>query len=127
MPAKHSLTTGQRWSALLRQRCPSCGRAPLFQGPVTMYETCLACDLRFEREPGYFTGSMYIGYGMAAAVMALFMGAIYLLWPKLDLSWAVLIAAVLFLPLVPWTWRWSRTLWLFFDHWGSPNQEPDKP
>ena len=91
-----------------------------------MYETCLACDLRFEREPGYFTGSMYISYGIAAAVMALFMGAIYLLWPALDLSWAVLIAALLFLPLVPWTWRWSRTLWLFFDHWGSPHQDPDQ-
>jgi uncharacterized protein (DUF983 family) len=117
------LTTRQRWLALLRQRCPVCGRAPLFRGAVTMHETCLGCGLRFEREPGYFMGSMYISYGLAIAVLAVFMGAIYWVWPDLDLRWNVLIAAALFLPLVPWTWRWSRTLWIFFDYWGSPNQE----
>jgi hypothetical protein len=77
--------------------------------------------MRFEREPGYFMGSMYISYALGILVVGLWMAVVYLLWPQLDLGWTVLIAAVLFLPLVPWTWRWSRTLWIFFDHWGSPN------
>jgi hypothetical protein len=86
-----------------------------------MYDTCLSCGLRFEREPGYFMGSMYISYALGIVVVGLWMAVVYLLWPQLDLGWTVLIAAALFLPLVPWTWRWSRTLWMFFDHWGSPN------
>jgi uncharacterized protein (DUF983 family) len=119
------LSTMQRWLALLRKRCPVCGRAPLFRGPAMMHESCLACGLRFEREPGYFVGAMYISYALAAAIMAVFMFAIHWFWPGLNLEIAVLIAAALFLPLVPWTWRWSRTLWIFFDHWGSPNQGRD--
>jgi uncharacterized protein (DUF983 family) len=121
MSTQHSLTTAQRWRALLRQRCPRCGAAPLFRSAFTMHETCLACELRFEREPGYFLGSMYISYGIGMVVVGLLMGGLYLMWPDLDLGVMVLIAGVLFVPLVPWAWRWSRTLWIFFDHWASPH------
>jgi uncharacterized protein (DUF983 family) len=121
MATDHLLSTGQRWLALLRQRCPRCGRAPLFRSMLQMHETCLSCGLRFEREAGYFLGAMYISYGLGIVVLGLFMGLIYLVWPELDLGYSVLIAGVLFLPLVPWTWRWSRTLWIFFDHWASPH------
>jgi hypothetical protein len=30
-----------------------------------MHEQCPVCGLRFEREPGYFTGAMYLSYGVA--------------------------------------------------------------
>jgi uncharacterized protein (DUF983 family) len=123
MSTSSTLTTGQRWLALLRQRCPRCARAPLFRSAFTMHDTCLACGLRFEREPGYFLGSMYISYGIGIVVVGLLMGVLYLVWPDLDLGWSVLIAGVLFVPLVPWAWRWSRTIWIFFDHWASPHQK----
>ena len=29
-----------------------------------MYERCEVCNLKFEREPGYFLGAMYISYGL---------------------------------------------------------------
>lgn len=29
-----------------------------------MHRHCLHCDLKFERAPGYFLGSAYVGYGV---------------------------------------------------------------
>ena len=37
-----------------------------------MFERCPVCDLRFEREPGYFMGAMYISYVLGLLVIAVF-------------------------------------------------------
>ena len=36
-----------------------------------MHETCPVCDHRFEREPGYFVGAMYVSYAPATPVYLL--------------------------------------------------------
>jgi hypothetical protein len=53
----------------LRLCCPRCGEAKMFTGLFRMHETCTVCHLRFEREPGYFLGSIYINYGITAMLM----------------------------------------------------------
>ncbi len=30
-----------------------------------MHDECPSCGLRFNREPGYFLGAMYVSYGLA--------------------------------------------------------------
>src|SRR5687767_5308607 len=56
---------------ILRERCPNCGKgrvyeknSKFFQLPV-MRERCAVCDYRYDREPGYFLGAMYVSYGLA--------------------------------------------------------------
>ena len=34
-----------------------------------MHERCPVCDLRFEREQGYFLGAMYVSYALGLAVL----------------------------------------------------------
>jgi len=34
-----------------------------------MNDRCPACDLKFEREQGYFLGAMYISYGVALVMI----------------------------------------------------------
>ena len=53
----------------LRLKCPRCGGAPMFAGLFRMHETCAHCHLKFEREPGYFLGSIYINYGITALIV----------------------------------------------------------
>ena len=36
-----------------------------------MHERCPVCDLKFEREAGYFLGAMYVSYGLALVIIAL--------------------------------------------------------
>src|SRR5215475_2830273 len=46
----------------LRLRCPRCGAPGIFDGFWTLRRFCRACNLRFEREQGYFIGAIYINY-----------------------------------------------------------------
>jgi uncharacterized protein (DUF983 family) len=60
----------RRLAAIVQQRCPRClqgqGFATLFQ----MRTQCPICGLPFEREPGYFTGAMFLSYGMTIIATA---------------------------------------------------------
>jgi uncharacterized protein (DUF983 family) len=103
--------------ALLRQRCPVCLRGRVYSRWATMSERCPVCNVKFEREPGYFMGAMYISYGMSIFLIVLLTLAVHLVLPELALNWAVLIASGMYVPMVPITWRYSRILWMYFDSW----------
>ncbi|HEU4340473.1 MAG TPA: DUF983 domain-containing protein [Candidatus Binatia bacterium] len=113
----------RRISALLASglvlKCPRCGVGRLFRRPFSMYRTCLHCDLKFEREQGYFVGAIYINY--AATIMIAVPGFFILdAWTTLTIHqqlglWVPF--AVLF-PLL--FFHHSRSLWLVLDHLLSP-------
>ena len=86
-----------------------------------MYERCPACGLKFEREPGYFLGAMYIGYGLGVGTLALLTALVWDLfnWPLLK---SVVGGIVLFLPLAPvLTWM-ARVLFIYLDQGIDPDQ-----
>jgi apolipoprotein N-acyltransferase len=41
----------------------------MFKGLFRMHESCAHCGLKYEREPGYFLGSIYINYGVTAFLL----------------------------------------------------------
>ena len=51
-----------------RLKCPQCGEGALFQTFFTMFTRCRACNLKFERESGYFIGAMYLNYGATVLI-----------------------------------------------------------
>jgi len=59
------LTALRRGFAL---RCPRCGTGRLFRGWFRMHDGCTSCGLSFEREPGFYLGSIYINYGVTVVV-----------------------------------------------------------
>jgi hypothetical protein len=85
-----------------------------------MNTQCPVCGVRLTREPGYFLGAMYVSYPLAAVVLGLFALAVQLLRP--DWSWLLCLslAFVPFLLLVPMVFRYSRVIWMHFDHWADP-------
>jgi predicted RNA-binding Zn-ribbon protein involved in translation (DUF1610 family) len=50
----------------LRNRCPNCGGATLFRKGALfeVNKECPECGLRFERDEGFFIGSMSLNYGV---------------------------------------------------------------
>jgi uncharacterized protein (DUF983 family) len=110
-----------RAKAAFLQRCPRCLKGRVFHGSVAMNPTCPECGLTFQREPGYYLGAMYFSYGIACVfVMAFTLGLVWL-FPGHDDRLLVLCAAVLFLPFVPLTFRWSRVIWMHFDQIFDPH------
>lgn len=102
-------------TALANGRCPRCHRGKIFTSLMRMAPACAICGLRYEREPGYFTGAMYVSYVLA---LPLFIGVFLALghvFPALGFAAALGATVVLFLPLVPFVFRGSRILWIHFD------------
>lgn len=112
------------FSDIIHQRCPRCRLGAIFRGSIfrgfpKMHEQCSVCDLRFEREPGYFLGSMYISYGLALLIIVVFT---VVLWATTDwwITSATIWGVVLFLPCAPTITLFSRVLWIYFDQTTDP-------
>jgi uncharacterized protein (DUF983 family) len=94
-------------------------RKSIFTGFPRMHERCPNCDLKFEREQGYFLGAMYISYGLALITIV---ALAFLLWALT--SWSMqkitLWAILLFLPLAPALTLFSRVLWIYLDRTIDP-------
>ena len=84
-----------------------------------MNEACPVCGLRFGREAGYYTGSMYISYMLSALLLG---GLTLLVWliTRWPVEWALAGAGVVFLLFVPAVFRYSRVVWIHFDRWIEP-------
>lgn len=111
---------------ILRQLCPRCRvgrifRYSIFRGFPKMFERCPVCDLKFEREEGYFLGAMYISYGLALLTIAVIVIVLRNVtnWSLVkDVGWAVL----LFLPLAPTLTLLARVLWIYLDQVVDPDK-----
>ena len=119
---KPASVMGRFWRILgrsVRLRCPLCGRGKLFRHGFSMFKACPECGAIFEREGGFFLGSIYFNYGLTALLIAI---AYPILLFKRIVSENVLLLGclafamvfpVLFFPL-------ARSLWLGFDQWCDP-------
>lgn len=107
--------------AVLRQRCPRCRKGRMFRGIFTMNDPCPTCGLVFEREEGYFLGSMYISYGIAAAILGLSYLAATYIFPNWNGILLAALAIVPYIPLTPLVFRYSRVLWVYFDRYDVPD------
>jgi uncharacterized protein (DUF983 family) len=105
---------GQLW-AVLRQRCPNCGKGRVFSGLTTMNRQCDVCGLLFQREAGYFLGAMYISYPIGMIFLLIGTLILHLMLPDWGYEWLVLLALIPYLPLVPLVFRYSRLLWIYFE------------
>ncbi len=108
-------TLGRSW----RLRCPRCGQEPLFRNWIRMNSECGHCHLHYEREPGYFLGSIYVNYGLTAVLVTIFYFTLFFGgWTSPQASlWIVAGFAVVF-PL--WFFRYARSIWMGFDHYWDP-------
>ena len=108
-------------SRSLRLRCPLCGQGRLFRRWLWMDERCPHCGVKFEREPGFFLGSIYINYGLTALIVAIAYPLLLFVWsaPEQPLLFGAVAFTVLFPILI---FPWARSLWLGFDQWHDPRE-----
>ena len=105
----------------LRLRCPRCGIGKLYAKPFKMYDHCANCNLKFEREQGYFVGAMYINYGATVGIavpgyllLDVFTGTTINQQLALWLPFAVMFPLLFF--------HHARSLWLVLGQFFNPTQ-----
>jgi uncharacterized protein (DUF983 family) len=114
-----------RWAAIVGQRCPRCLEGHVFAGAMRMYNACPECRVIYGRENGYFTGAMIVSYVLGVPILGLLaLGVAYFTRWSPELS--ILVAGVLFVPLVPTLFRYSRVIWMHFDRMVDSNPESER-
>lgn len=107
--------------ALVNSKCPRCRRGEVFANSMygfkaqKMHENCPHCNLKFEREPGYFYVAMFVSYGFNVAQMILAGLLTYLLTGNTENPWLymAIIFPVVFI-LAPFNYRYSRLILLYY-------------
>lgn len=96
--------------------CPRCRKGPMFHPmeilhPLKMHKQCSVCGQRFEPEPGFYYGAMFISYifigFFSLAVVGL---CVFYFHVSVEASFLILLGflALMFL----WNLRFSRSIWI---------------
>jgi uncharacterized protein (DUF983 family) len=108
-----------------------CGKGKVFAGFFKSNPACSECGAKFDREPGFFLGSIYFNYGLTALICViaypiLSFGGIA---PSIagysgdQVTMALLLVFALLFPL--WFFRYARSLWLGMDQYWDPRERND--
>lgn len=111
--------------SVLKCKCPQCQSGKMFKYGAynlkkfsQMHEHCPVCNLKFEIEPGFFWGGMYVSYAFSVAIMLVMGGAILLLSDGKAGFWTYIIPIIgSFIGLSPVSYRMAR---VFMIHFFSP-------
>jgi len=103
----------------LRLKCPRCGEGSLYAKPFRMRANCPNCDLKFEREQGYFVGAIYINY---AATIGVAVPGFFILdtFTDIDINQQLAIWVPFAVAFPVLFFHHSRALWLVLDHLFNP-------
>jgi uncharacterized protein (DUF983 family) len=107
--------------AVLQSKCPRCRRGKIFSGSLYGFnlqrtnETCSHCHMRFEIEPGFFYGAMYVSYAFVVAEMLNVGLLTYIITGNDKSPWLYIFSILLsILVLTPVNYRYSKVLLLHF-------------
>jgi len=100
--------------AIVKGKCPRCGQGTIFQRFFVMHPQCPVCGLKFQREPGYFLGAMYISYFLSLVCLLAFFLPLHHFVHQ-PLSTVLGVSVLLYLPLAPFVFRYSRIVWIYID------------
>lgn len=108
----------EAYQAILESKCPKCRQGDMFLFPLNkitkfakMHQHCGVCGLRFEVEPGFFFGAMYISYAFTVSIIIL-TGVILWLFELSNMLLFILSVFTTVIVLLPFIFRFSRVLFL---------------
>ncbi|MEA5260301.1 DUF983 domain-containing protein [Arcicella aquatica] len=114
LDVKHS-----RIQAIIEGKCPQCREGKMFMYPFwqitkfdKMHDNCPVCNLRFEVEPGFWYGAMFISYGINVGFLAFLGVAIFFIFNDPPILYYIIPITVLSLAAVPFNFRASRSIFI---------------
>ncbi|MEY4432534.1 MAG: hypothetical protein RLZZ44_664 [Bacteroidota bacterium] len=113
------LKKGSKLNSILTGSCPKCqnesmyvDKNPLHLGNVLkMNENCSHCGLKYQIEPSFFYGAMYVSYGLnvAVGVAAFIISHVFIGLDLVNSFMAIVGTLVVTFPLVL---RWARNIYI---------------
>ena len=110
-------------SNILHEKCPNCGQSDVFKKDAVIFkmpvmnEKCANCLYKFDREPGYFIGALYISYGIAVFFGILTFLLFYFSFPTLPLVFTPIAIVAVLLLIAKKNYKISRIIYIHIFPW----------
>lgn len=113
------LKKGSKLNSILTGSCPKCQNESMYldKNPLhltkvlKMNENCSHCGLKYQLEPSFFYGAMYVSYGLNVAVgIAAFIVSFVFFETTIEQSFLAIVIALIVL--FPFVLRLSRNLYI---------------
>lgn len=105
------------------EKCPKCSQGFVFEQKTNilhlpiMYDTCEFCNYKYDREPGYFLGAMYLSYGLAVLQGILTFLICHYYFLALSTLWESIIVILVILICGRKNYKLSRILYIHIFPW----------
>ena len=106
--------------SLLKGKCPQCKKRSIFNTVQGLFflsipemdQVCKNCNFKYEKEPGFFFGAMFVSYALAVAEFVAFAVVFYFIlhFPILYTFFGVIFFALL---LSTTNYKYSRIIWIY--------------
>ena len=109
-----------KFYSILKGKCPRCHEGDMFENKnpyylkktMAMHNECQVCGQKFNPEPGFYFGAMYVSYGIGVALFVATWVAILILapasHPAVIFAWVLVVVFLL----APISFRLSRKIWI---------------
>jgi len=116
--------------SIVREKCPRCRKGDMFVSPKyqlrnfdKMYPECEFCGFKFDIEPGFYTGAMYVSYAFSVAIFIIVGFSLYIFFNDPDIYIYVTVTLMTIIFLFPILFRYSRVIYLHI--FGGVKYRPD--
>jgi len=105
------------------EKCPKCKKGQVFKKGQNLFalpemeDKCPNCNYKFEREPGYFIGAMYLSYGLAVLQGGIVFLICYFFLPTLETHWIISLILFTLILFAKKNYKWSRIVYLYIFPW----------
>lgn len=109
--------------SILKEKCPNCSHGHVFKKQANpfkmpvMNEKCEVCGYKFDREPGYFLGAMYVSYGIAVIFGLLTYLVCYFFFPSLPLIYVPVAMILVIAAISRKNFKLSRVIYIHLFPW----------
>ena len=113
------LKKGSKLNSILTGTCPKCQNESMYSDKnplhltkiLVMRESCGHCGLKYQIEPSFFYGAMYVSYGLNVAIgTAAFIISYVFLSASIKVAFITIIVSLVLL--FPFVLRWSRNIYI---------------
>lgn len=121
------LKKGSKLYSILTGTCPQCQKESMYvdqnllnlNNVIKMHERCSHCNLKYQIEPSFFYGAMYVSYGLNVAIGILTFIIVFQFDRSMMASFiSIIIVLILAFPVVM---RMSRNIYINFFVSYDPN------
>ncbi len=114
---------GQLILNILNEKCPNCGNGTVFEKNTKLFAmpvmktACEVCHYKFDREPGYFLGAMYLSYGLAVLQGLITFLICYFFFPQMATIWIPILIMLVILLFSFKNYKLSRIIYIHIFPW----------